>query len=113
MISKEFFIQCINDVKECEEYAVKLNDFFRKNKVEGYIFQPDCSATVVRLLHEIFGKADANDDISYFCYELDFGKRWQKGMIKDTVNGKQVDIDMSSAEKLYDYLVANTQQEME
>jgi len=38
--------------------------------------------------------------IEYFCFELDFGRKYKKGMIKD--NSKN--IDFSDAGKLWDYL---------
>ena len=55
--------------------------------------------TIVKLLAEIMG--DTSDDISYFCWELDYGTKWEPGMITDQ-NG--ADVDFSTAEKLYDYL---------
>ena len=54
---------------------------------------------VIDLLAEIM--KDEGEDISYFCYELNFGKKWESGTITDR-NGN--DIDFSSAEKLYDFL---------
>lgn len=41
------------------------------------------------------------DDIHYFIYELEFGKRWKSGMVSESDG---TDIDMSSAEKLWNYL---------
>ena len=38
--------------------------------------------------------------IEYFCFELDFGKKYKKGMITD--NG--VDIDFSTASHVHEYL---------
>lgn len=45
---------------------------------------------------------DAVENIDYFIYELDYGRKYEPGMITDE-NGH--DIDFSSAEKLYDYLI--------
>ena len=45
--------------------------------------------------------------ISYFMYELDYGRDYQDGFIVE--NG--VNIDFSSADKLYDYLIRNKNNE--
>ena len=77
-ISKDDFVKAIEDVRSAERCSTNLNYFFKENKVDGYLFFPDCSTTVVRLLHKFFGKADQDDWISYFCFELDFGKNGRK-----------------------------------
>lgn len=103
-ISKDDFVKAIEDVRSAERCSTNLNYFFKENKVDGYLFFPDCSTTVVRLLHKIFGKADQDDWISYFCFELDFGKKWKEGCIRDA-DGQN--IDLHNAEVLYDFLVRN------
>lgn len=104
MISKELFVEVINDMERAERYQSDLNDFFRSHDTDGYIFQPDCSVSVLRLLHNFFGKADENDWISYFCFELNFGKAYKPGCVTDKNNNN---IDLSNAESLYDFLVSN------
>ena len=44
---------------------------------------------------------DQDDLIGYFIYELDYGRKYEAGMIQDE-NG--MDIDISSSEKVYDYI---------
>ncbi len=44
---------------------------------------------------------DAVENIDYYIYELDYGRKYESGIITDE-NGH--DIDFSSSEKLYDYL---------
>lgn len=101
MISKEEFINAINEVERVYGYQKGLNNFFRENYVDGYIFQPDCTSTVISLLHSIFGIKDKDGWIDYFCFELDFGKNWKKGMLtaKDGT-----DIILRTSEDLYDLL---------
>ena len=41
--------------------------------------------------------------ISYFCFELDYGRKRKEGMIAEQ-NGEK--INLSSPEMLYDYLVS-------
>lgn len=103
IISKEDFIDAINDVMEVNDYQTGLNKYFREHDVDGYIFQPDCICTVIRLLHMAFGTLDDDEWISYFCFEMDFGRKWKPG----TIAGRDgTDLRLSSAEELYDYLVS-------
>ena len=101
MISKKDFIKAIEDVENVCRYHEGLNNYFRKNNVDGYIFQPDCTSTVLRLLHSIAGIKDKDEWIDYFCFELDFGKKWHEGMI---TNDDGTDIILKTAEDLYNLL---------
>ena len=40
-------------------------------------------------------------------YDLDFGKDWQPGMVKclNADTGEEEDINLSTVEKLYEYLI--------
>ena len=100
-INKEEFIDAIEDVKKANDYQTGLNQYFKTHDVDGYIFQPDCSCTVIHLLHFLFGEQDQEEMISLFCFELDFGRKWKPGMVKDK-NG--LDLQLSNAEDLYTYL---------
>lgn len=101
MIEKKDFIQAIEEVKSVYKYQDDLNAFFKKHGVEGSIYQPDCATTVLRILHIIFGESDIDDWISYFCIDLDFGKKYKPGCVTDE-NGK--DIVLETPEDLYNYL---------
>ena len=94
----------MDDVKKVCDYGVSLNNFLHKNGSEGYIYQPDCASTVLKLLHAIFEDEDKNGWICYYSFDLDFGRKWKAGMVTDE-NGK--DIALSSAEELYDFLTQN------
>lgn len=100
-LSKDEFIDVINDVKKSITYQNGLNNYFRKNEVDGYILQPDCVATTLRLLHLIFDNADADNIIERFCLELDFGRKWKPGIIT-TKDGAS--IELKSPDDLYDHL---------
>jgi len=102
MISKEVFVEVINEIAVVDKYHENLNSFFKSNDVDGYIFQPDCSPAILKLLRIIFN--DEDDWIDYFCNELEYGKKWKAGMIQD--NDGQ-DIDLSTSEKLYDFLTSS------
>lgn len=101
MIDKEQFINAISDVESVYRYQEGLNNYFRKNNVDGYIFQPDCSSTVIGLLHNILGEMDKDGWIDYFCFELDFGKKWKEGTITEKDG---TDIVLKTAEDLYNLL---------
>lgn len=101
VISKEYFNEIMESVKNTYKYQEGLNDYFSKNGVDGYIYQPDCVDTTMKLLHNIFGEKDKNEWISYFCFELDFGKKYKDGSIKDEF-GK--DITLATFDDLYTLL---------
>ena len=85
MISKEMFVETIKALEiESEHYE--------------YI--------IVKLLEKIFND---NDLIDWWIYEKDFGRNFQKGDLIS--NGKK--IDLSTAEKFYDYLMEETKSEHE
>ena len=90
MLTKEQFVSAINDLQRAEDYQNGLNEYLRDNCSDGYIIQPDCSSTVLKLLEHIFGQ------------EIDFGRKFKMGDIVE--NG--VEVDFSSADKLYDYLTS-------
>ena len=50
------------------------------------------------------GTIEYGTDLDYFIWELDFGRDWKPGMV--TEDGR--DIDLSSAEKLYDYIMGES-----
>lgn len=83
IISKEYFNEIMENVKNTYKYQEGLNDYFSKNGADGYIYQPDCIDTTMKLLHNIFGEKDINEWISYFCFELDFGRKYKEGLVKD------------------------------
>lgn len=45
-------------------------------------------------------------DLDYFCWELDFGRMWQPGMVVED----GVDIKLDSAGALYDFIVSRQSQ---
>lgn len=98
IITKELFIETMENIKRTYEYQVGLNDYFSKNGADGYIYQPDCIDTTLKILHKIFEENDVDEWISYFCFELDFGRKYKEGLIKDEF-GKNV--TLATSEDLY------------
>lgn len=81
LISKEDFVSYMNDIKAVNDYQKDLNDLFNKHNIEGYLFQPDCIDTAVKLLELVM--EDSDGWISYYCWDLDFGRCYEDGMILD------------------------------
>lgn len=61
---------------------------------------------VVDVLTYIFN--DEGNWISYWMFERDFGRDWHDGCV---TNSDGTDIDLSTVQKLYDFLVQNMQTE--
>lgn len=103
-MTKEKFCEIIDEIKRLHEYESELYAVNRKYNYDADISFPTLEGTVISLLEEIFNcpETEVGTDISYFVYELDFGKDWEPGMITDKDGN---DVDHSTAEKLYDWLI--------
>lgn len=101
IVTKEYFNEIMESVKNAYKYQEGLNDYFSKNGADGYIYQPDCVDTTMKLLHKIFEEKDIDEWISYFCFELDFGRKYKEGLVKDK-DGK--DIPLATFDDLYTIL---------
>lgn len=105
MITKERFIQIIKRLENYNKLQEQINSLFDEcidNKESDF-----CNAgsicighesVVVELLENMFN----TDMISYWIYELDYGKEYKYGYVQD---GEGNNIDISTVEKLYDYLI--------
>ena len=110
-ISKEEFVEILNRLRDSSDLVRKVNSLFRNSKdnvecdfCNGAALQISHESTVVFLLRKLL--KDAVENIDYYIYELDYGRKYEPGMITDE-NGH--DIDLSSAEKLYDYLTGEVE----
>ena len=107
LLTQAEFVGIIRCLQESSELVDKVNELFQKsrNNVEcafcnGAALQISHEGIVVRLLEKMM--CDGYGNISYFIYELDYGKNYQKGCVTD----KDGVIDISTSEKLYDFLVS-------
>lgn len=100
-ITKEEFVSYINFIKERGEKMDELNKVFT-DEFEDSIFYPypKYETKLVNLLKSVMH--DEYDDIEYFIYELNFGEKYEDGMIREK-DGTL--IDFSTAGNVYDYLV--------
>jgi hypothetical protein len=106
-LSRDEFERIIDRLRESTDLVSKVDELFRdsRDNVEcdfcnGASLQISHESIVVLLLKKIM--RDTYDNIGYFIYELDYGRKYAPGMIKDENNQ---DIDFSTAGKLYDFLV--------
>ena len=113
IISKEKFVEIINRLKNYNELQDKIDDLFKdniENRERDFINAGSIcighESVVVYLLEKIFD----TDMISYFIYELDYGEKYKAGCVLDE---NMNEIDLSTAEKMYDYLVKSLEGEGE
>lgn len=103
MITREFFAEIMEELQKAYDYQEGLNQYFEKHQVDGYLFQPDCMCAAIKLLHYLFGERDRDEWISYFCFELHFGRKYKEGSVTDE-NGNV--ISLATIDDLYDLLTA-------
>lgn len=85
-----------HDYKFCDDLGKAFPDAFEANLLY------DNSATINALFRILETENNDNDNwIQYFCYELDFGKKYEEGSI---VSENNENIDLSTIEKLYNFL---------
>lgn len=110
MITKKEFIDIINKLKEVDDFVNETNEKARKldNAIISDFFNASSLSIsheniVVKLLEKIFNDTDT---ISYWLYELEYGSKYKEGCLRES-DGTIVDI--STSEKLYDYLIKNVE----
>ena len=106
-ITKELFISIMDTLKEHEQYSNKVNKALEEifEDSGGYPRTGKLTELLIRLLSLSFQDPNSeftDDTIEYFIYDLDFGKTWSKYCITEADG---IIIDISTTEKLYDYLI--------
>lgn len=104
MITKMQFVDIINKLKEVNDFVNETNDRARKlsDSVMSDFFNAQSLSIsheniVIELLEDMFNDSEL---IGWWLYELDYGRKFKMGDLVD--NG--VEIDLSTPEKLYNYL---------
>lgn len=104
-MTKQEFVDIINRLREATELVDKVEELFRDSRdnlecdfCNGAGLQISHEGIVVKLLEKLM--QDSYGNISYFIYELDYGKEYQDGCVLDSTGN----IDISTPEKLYDFL---------
>ena len=100
-IDKETFIKSMNAIKAAEDLLhnlYTLDIYISENEVLCNLISSYIDLISISV-NDSLNQKDFYSDLSYFIYDLDWGKTWKPGMV--TENGK--DIDMSSIEKMWEY----------
>jgi len=104
MITKEQFIEYMEKLEQQTNIDKEAGDLLSKyfSGFSGWYDNVRLFDIIFDFLHNEFD--DKDDWISYYVYELDFGKDWTEECCKDSDG---VIIDLSSSDKLYDFLIEN------
>lgn len=110
MVNKQEFVKIINHLKEVNDFVNETNDKARKLRdyIESDFFNASSlsisfEADLVKVLENMFN----TELISWWLYELNYGTKFKIGCIVEADGITKP--DLSTAEKLYDYLVSNLQ----
>ena len=109
-ISKEMFLEIMDKLKRADDVDTSVYKLGYDNSIDLELNTSFLGSTVIDLLTVLLEKdtfpPDYDGDIYYFCYDLNFGRYWTPGCITETdKDGNETDVDFSSPEKLWDYLV--------
>lgn len=109
-MTKKLFIEALSFLEERSKFQEDLQNLLDEELEEGFNFlypYTKWENMLVRILEDEFEASfeggQRTDWISYFIYELEFGKKWEPGTITDSDGS---DMDLSTSEKLYDFLLA-------
>lgn len=106
IIIKEEFVDIINRLKKVNDFVNETNKKAREldDAIESDFFNASSlsishETVIVRLLKMMFN--DYDDLISWWIYEKDYGRKEEFKLWDGCSN----EIDLSTPEKLYDYLI--------
>ena len=108
MITKEQFVSIINKLREADDFVKETND--KARKLNDAIISDFFNANSLSISHEnivlhlLENMFNDKEILGWWLYELDYGRKFKIGDLTD--NG--VDVDLTTPEKLYDYLIKNT-----
>lgn len=103
ILTKEQFVNVMDDIEKARNFCNKFYDligFGGKQLLEP--LWTACELTIQTMFNDI-----ENDWIGYWMWELNFGKRYEDGMIQDD-NGI---IPLATSEDLYNLLKSNMSDE--
>ena len=109
ILSEQEFVDILNRLREASDLQEQVDKLFRNSREN--IENDFCNAAALQISHEstvvfLLKKMlhDEYEYIDYFVYELDYGRKYEAGMITDE-NGQ--DIDIHTPELLYDFISNN------
>lgn len=112
MITREEFMEIIDKLREVNDFvketnarAKELHDAIISDFHNAMSLSISHEQIVVELLENMFNDTDI---ISWWLYELDYGRKYEEGCITES-DGRV--IDLSDAGKLYDYLIKEMEED--
>lgn len=106
MITKKEFVEIINRLKETDDIKNKVNSIIRESRDSAIADFTKAGSLmichediVVKLLENMFNDTDT---ISWWLYDRDYGRKFKIGDIYHNDGYKP---DLTTPEKLYDYLL--------
>ena len=108
IMTKELFVETMDVIQKKSEYDNQCNKALGEIFDDGGGFLKDYFVInhLISILNHMFYpnyNKSTFSDIEYFIYDLNFGKGWTETSITE----KGTSIDISTADKLYDYLIKN------
>lgn len=109
-ITKEQFLMTIDKVRKAWDFDIEVHKLGCSRGVEVETDTSHLGGIATDLLSVMLENCSMDDavdgDVEYFCWQLDFGRSWEPGsIIEEGPDGNETEIDFSSAEKLWDYLM--------
>lgn len=111
IITKDEFLLYIKELQKVQNFQDDLAEISRKYWCGDFWDYPNLSFVCCKMLTKLLGLEDDErfgSDVDYFVDELNFGEDWKPGMIKDKDGN---DLDWSTPEKFYDWVVSNESEE--
>lgn len=109
ILSKKEFVDVMNRLRGASDLQEQVNKLFHDSREN--IENDFCNAAALQISHEnsvVFLlkriMRDQYEYIDYFIYELDYGRKYEEGMITEA-DGRNIDIH--SSELLYDFILNN------
>lgn len=109
ILNRQEFVDILNRLREASDLKKQVDELFRNSREN--VENDFCNAAALQISHEssvVFLlkriMRDQYEYIDYFIYELDYGRKYEAGMITDE-NGQ--DIDLHTPELLYDFISNN------
>lgn len=102
MISKEVFVTTMERLEILDQKIDDVDNALRKLSSDGCgLFIPEATNIVIDLLCEVF--SDEDEWLKYLAYDCNWLKSYMLGDVK--IGG--VAIDLSTWDKVYDFLIKN------
>lgn len=111
MITKKHFVDIINHLKEVNDFVNETNK--KAKKLHDSIISDFFNASSLSISFEddlisVLGVMFKTDLLGWWLYELDYGRKFKIGYLEEKNGDKP---DLSTAEKLYEYLIKNLEGE--